>query len=76
MLKEERLKKGMQQKQLAKKLLISNCYLSKLENHPHKCNPTVKLILKIAEQLELEHIDIYTHFIENIKKVNTIPKSS
>lgn len=67
MLKEERLKIGIPQNKLAKKLLISNCYLCKLEKYPHLCNPPVKLILKLSKELNIEHTKIYLHFVENIQ---------
>ncbi|OOM70302.1 hypothetical protein CLPUN_52610 [Clostridium puniceum] len=68
MLKEERMKLKIAQNKMAKKLLISNCYLCKLENHPDLCNPPVKLILKLSKELEIEHTKIYLHFVESIQK--------
>lgn len=67
MLKEERMKRSIPQTQLAKKLLISKSYLCKLEKYPYLCNPPVKLILKLSKELEIEHTEIYLHFVENIQ---------
>lgn len=66
MIKEERLKKGIKQNKLAERLLISSCYLCKLEKYPHLCNPPIKLILKLSNELEIEHTELYLYFVGKI----------
>ncbi|MCR1132288.1 helix-turn-helix domain-containing protein [Clostridium botulinum] len=46
---------------------MSKSYVSKLENHPDKCNPTINLILKIAKELGLNPFFVFRFFIKNRK---------
>ncbi|WP_315941050.1 helix-turn-helix transcriptional regulator [Clostridium botulinum] len=53
--------------EICKKIGISKSYVSKLENHPDKCNPTINLILKIAKELGLNPFFVFRFFIKNRK---------
>lgn len=65
MIKEKRKEKGLTQSQLAENLVISESYMSKLEKHPHLCNPSVNLILKLAKELDVTPVKIFLIFIED-----------
>ncbi len=69
MLKEKRETKSLSQAQLAAKLKISKGYLCKLEQHPHLCNPTVNIILRLSHELDICDVKIFKYFVEN-KKYN------
>lgn len=63
MLRSSRTSKGLSQKKLAKKLGITQSYLSKLENkHKYNKNVTVDLIRKISIELELDALDVFLYF--------------
>lgn len=64
MLKDKRKEKKISQSKLAKKLGISESYLSKLEKHPSLCNPSVNLILKLSEELTLDPVKVFLYFIK------------
>jgi transcriptional regulator with XRE-family HTH domain len=65
MLKETRETKNLSQTELAARLRITKGYLSKLEQHPLSCNPTVNIILRLSHELDLCEIKIFKYFIEN-----------
>ena len=65
MLRTKRKEKHLTLLYTAKKLRISEGYVSKLENHPGKCNPTVNLILEIAKLLEINPIIVFKFFIKD-----------
>ncbi|KFX54657.1 helix-turn-helix transcriptional regulator [Clostridium botulinum] len=67
MLKTKRIKKQMTELELAKKIGKSEGYVSKLENHPNRCNPGVNLILKLAKELSLSPVIIFLFFIKDKK---------
>ncbi|EDU35764.1 MULTISPECIES: helix-turn-helix domain-containing protein [Clostridium] len=63
MLKKARKTKGLSQKTLAKKLDITQSYLSRLEsNAKYNKNITIGLIKKISIELELDPVDIFLYF--------------
>ncbi|EKS4345766.1 helix-turn-helix transcriptional regulator [Clostridium botulinum] len=63
MLKKARKTKGLSQKTLAKKLDITQSYLSRLEsNAKYNENITIGLIKKISIELELDPVDIFLYF--------------
>ncbi|AUN10452.1 helix-turn-helix domain-containing protein [Clostridium botulinum] len=63
MLKKARKTKGLSQKTLAKKLDITQSYLSRLEsNSKYNKNITIGLIKKISIELELNPVDIFLYF--------------
>ncbi|HID0817787.1 transcriptional regulator [Clostridium botulinum] len=63
MLKKARKTKGLSQKTLAKKLNITQSYLSRLEsNSKYNKNITIGLIKKISIELELNPVDIFLYF--------------
>ncbi|WP_270215498.1 helix-turn-helix domain-containing protein [Clostridium butyricum] len=66
MLKEKSmLKENLTQSQLAKRIKISESYISKLENHAQCCNPGVNLILKLSKELDIDSIEVFLYFIKN-----------
>ncbi|KAI3349021.1 helix-turn-helix transcriptional regulator [Clostridium botulinum] len=67
MLKKKRVEKNLTELKFAKRIGISKSYVSKLENHPDKCNPTINLILKIAKELELNPFFVFKFFIKDRK---------
>ncbi len=67
MLKKKRVEKNLTELRFAKRIGISKSYVSKLENHPDKCNPTINLILKISKELELSPFFVFRFFIKNRK---------
>lgn len=65
MLREKREIKGLTQLQLAQKIGKHKSYVSKLESHPHLCNPSVNTILKLSKELDIYHVKVYKFFAEN-----------
>lgn len=63
-LKVARLKKSLTQKELAKRVGVTNKYLSQLENGISK-NPSNKLMVLLANELESTVQEL---FFENIEK--------
>jgi Predicted transcriptional regulator with C-terminal CBS domains len=70
MLKERRSSKRLTESQLAKKIGVTEGYISKLENHPEKCNPTVNLILKLSRELNINPLKTFLFFIKDKKDQN------
>lgn len=70
MLKNARLKKGLKQCELAKKLNISSPYLSKLEKATYCSNVSIDLIDRISAILELDPVDVFNYFYKSYKKSN------
>ncbi|HCQ89207.1 MULTISPECIES: helix-turn-helix domain-containing protein [unclassified Clostridium] len=63
MLKNARKSKRMSQKYLAKRLGITQSYLSKLENkEKYNKNVTIDLVERIAEELDLDSTDVFFYF--------------
>lgn len=63
MLKTLRTKKGYTEKLLAKKIGISQGYLSKLENHKiHKNGIPMGIILKLAKELDICPLKLFIYF--------------
>lgn len=67
MLKKRRSSKRLTESQLAKKIGVTEGYISKLENHPEKCNPTVNLILKLSRELNINPLKTFLFFIKDKK---------
>ena len=71
MLKNKRKKLGMSQRKLAKRLKITQTYLSKVENN--KCNNvSVGFIGKISRELKLDPIDVFLFFYLKLWRHNGI----
>jgi len=70
-IRELRKSKGFTQEQLAEKLGIDNKHLSKIEKGDHM--PTYKVILKLAETLQLNIYDFNTQ--SNVKINNEFDKT-
>ena len=64
MLKIARQKSGLSQRRLAKKLKVTQSYISKLENGSLD-NVTLKLVLDISKELKLCPIDVFIFFSGN-----------
>ncbi|MBN1042187.1 helix-turn-helix transcriptional regulator [Clostridium botulinum] len=67
MLKQKRKDKKITQEELALFLGVNKSTICRLEKHPEACNPNIKLILKLSQELEIEHLQIYLYFVINIK---------
>lgn len=65
MLKETRENKGLTQLELAGKIGKHKSYISKLESHPHLCNPSTNTILKLSKALCIHRYKILDFFAEN-----------
>ncbi|OOM74460.1 HTH-type transcriptional regulator SinR [Clostridium puniceum] len=73
MIKEQRKKKGLTQLELAKKIGVDFSYLSKLENHPNSQKPSLDLILKLSDELDLDIGQLLTLFFgSNDKNYDTL----
>lgn len=67
MLKKKRIEKQLTALELAKKIGVTEGYISKLERHPELCNPTVNLILKLSKELKISPVKIFIYFIQDKK---------
>ncbi|WP_271814129.1 helix-turn-helix transcriptional regulator [Clostridium beijerinckii] len=67
MLRKKRSFKRLTELELAKRIGVTEGYISKLENHPEKCNPTVNLILKLSRELNINPLKIFLFFIKDKK---------
>ncbi|MCQ2017311.1 helix-turn-helix domain-containing protein [Clostridium butyricum] len=67
MIRRERKKKKLKLSDIAKELNVSESYISKLETHPQKCNPTINIILKLSKVLGLCPIFVFIFFIKHKK---------
>jgi len=65
MLKKKRTMKNLTELELAKRIGITEGYISKLENHPAKCNPTINLILKLSRELKINPTKVFLFFIKD-----------
>lgn len=65
MLKNRRKKLGIKQKELAKRLNVTQSYLSKIERE-HFSNVNVEFIGKISEELKLDPVDVFLFFYKNL----------
>jgi len=70
MIKEIRKKKNLTQLQLALKIGINFSYLSKLENYPEKHSPSVDIVFKLSNELELDPCQLMYFFYQKSKKKN------
>jgi transcriptional regulator with XRE-family HTH domain len=65
MLKRKRKLKRLTESELAKVIGVTEGYISKLENHPEKCNPTVNLILNLARELRISPTKVFLFFVKD-----------
>lgn len=65
MLKRKRKMIHLTELELAERIGVTEGYISKLENHPEKCNPTVNLILKLSRELNISPIKVFLFFIKD-----------
>ena len=70
MIKTTRKRQKITQKELAKRCNLSQSFLSELENKNNKKNVTIKQIIKIANELNLNPKDLASWFID--KELNCI----
>ncbi|WP_238886354.1 helix-turn-helix domain-containing protein [Clostridium sp. YIM B02551] len=69
MLRNLRNRKKLTQEELAKKLGISQSYLSKLENeHEYHANVTMELIVNISIELNTSPIMIFIYFLKSYRR--------
>lgn len=68
MLKKKREMRNLTELELAKRIGVSEGYISKLEKHPDKCNPTVNLILKLSSELMINPVRVFIFFIKDKKR--------
>lgn len=71
MLKNKRKKLGISQRKLAKRLKITQTYLSKVENNKFN-NVSVGFIGKISRELKLDPIDVFLFFYLKLWRHNGI----
>lgn len=64
MLKNARKSKKLSQQALATKINVKRCYISRLENHPNTCNPSVKLVVKLSKELDCSPVELFLFFID------------
>lgn len=68
MLKSKRKEKHLTELQLAEILGINRSYVNKLLNHPEICNPTLNLIIHLAEALDVTPFFVLRFFLNSRKK--------
>lgn len=66
-LRELRESNNITQKELALRLNVDKSYISRLENHPEYCNPTLDIILGLSEYLKITHYSVLDYFIMSRK---------
>ena len=64
MIKSARKRHRITQKELAERCNLSQSFLSELENRHNKKNVTIKQIIKIANELKLNHHELACWFID------------
>lgn len=69
MLKNRRKNLGIKQKELAKRLNVTQSYLSKIERE-HFSNVNVEFIGKISEELQLDPVEVFYYFYNSYTKSN------
>lgn len=69
MLKNRRKNLGIKQKELAKRLNVTQSYLSKIERE-HFSNVNVEFIGKISEELKLDPVEVFYYFYNSYTKSN------
>lgn len=67
MLKNARKKCNLSQKQLAKKIKVSQSLISKMENHKPITIP-IYLIIDISKELHLDPVDVFIDFLKHHSK--------
>lgn len=65
MLRERRVEKNLTLLQVATKINKTESYLSKLEMHPHECNPSLVIMLKLAIILEMNRVIVFEYFAKS-----------
>lgn len=61
MVEEKRIKKGLTQSELGRRIGKSAGYVSKLENRKFT-NVTIKIILKLAYELDIDKVELFLFF--------------
>lgn len=67
MLKNRRKKLGISQEDLAKRLNVTQSYLSKIERERFS-NVNIEFIMKISNELNLEPNDVFNYFYNSYLK--------
>ncbi|WP_343073115.1 helix-turn-helix transcriptional regulator [Clostridium sp. YIM B02569] len=62
LLEEKRTEKELSLTELALKIGVSKSYLSKMEKHPGICNPTIRVIFKISQELGISPYRVLHYF--------------
>lgn len=68
MLKESRLSKGLTQKDVAEKLNSDRSYISRLENTPHRCNPSLHTLLLLSLIIGADRTLVFEYFAASKEK--------
>lgn len=66
MIRKERLKKHLSQKELADRCNLSQSYISKIEKG-ERVNVTIKEIIKLSKALGLKEIEVAKYFLDKYK---------
>lgn len=69
MIRKQRIKLNMTQKQLAELVGVSQAYISKLENDKF-VNITILEIIKLSKVLRLKELDIAKYFLDKYNNYN------
>lgn len=69
MLKDKRKKMGISQKDLAKKINVTQSYLSKIEKERFS-NVNIELIMKLSNELDIDAIEIFNYFYNSYTNSN------
>lgn len=69
MIRKQRLKLNITQKQLAELVGVSQAYISKLENDKF-VNITILEIIKLSKVLRLKELDIAKYFLDKYNNYN------
>ncbi len=62
MLKQQRIKKGLTQAQLGKRIRKNKSYVSRLERRDKNFNPSLNLILDLSKELNCCPIKVFIFF--------------
>lgn len=70
MLRESRLSKGLTQKEVAEKLNSDRSYISRLENTPHRCNPSLHTLLLLSLIIGADRALVFEYFAASKEEHN------
>lgn len=65
-----RIKKGLNQSQLAKRLHISKSYMSRLERKVEGFSPSINIVINLAKELDCNPVDTFLFFANSNKTKN------